>query len=72
MWLGFCAVLVWSSPKSHNHEAAPVDVFVKVTVSGTGPLVGLAVKFAVTGVHAVTEYVLEFDPQGPVAVSVTE
>jgi hypothetical protein len=64
-------VLVAPSPKLHDQEVAPVDVFVKATFSGAFPLVGLAVKFAVTGVHAVTEYDLEFDPHGPVAVSVT-
>ena len=47
-WLGFWAVEVPLSPKSHSQEVGePVEVSLKVTVSGADPDVGLPVKLAV-------------------------
>ena len=47
-WLGFSALLLPPSPKSHAQvlTVPPVDWSVKLTVSGASPLVGLAEKSA--------------------------
>ena len=68
-------LVVLSSPKVHDQEViVPVEVSVNCTVSGTFPLLGVAVKLAVMavqGTDVVTEYVREFDPHEFVAVSFT-
>jgi hypothetical protein len=72
---GVFRVLVVPSPKSHAHVATvPVVEFVKVTLNGAEPLVGLIVKFG-TGGAALTLIgvvaVMVSVPPGPVAVRVT-
>ena len=70
---GFCAVLVVPSPKFHDQDVmVPVEVFAKLTVSGIFPLLGVAVKLAVIGVHTVIVPVFVLDMlHALVAVSVT-
>jgi hypothetical protein len=66
-------VLVVPSPKFHDQDVmVPVEVFAKLTVSGIFPLLGVAVKLAVIGVHTVIVLVTGLEvPQEFVAIRVT-
>ncbi len=68
-------VLVTPSPKSHSQAViVPVDTSLKLTVKGTVPLMGLAVKSAVGG-NVVTVMKLGrvkvLLPPGPLTVKLT-
>ena len=50
VWLGFCAVEVYVSPKLQDHAVGEfVEESVKVTANGTAPIVGVPEKAATGG-----------------------